>query len=157
MRLLYAGVPVYWVIRSGKAKDQADFAAMAHRVRLASKVQQVVPLLTTKGDEPLQQTTSASASVSFAGGPLVIPASYASTVTSLISSAGFSDVVVYEAATVDVRHVLITSPKAILSNLSTYAATLTAVLTDAGTMLLLHDVGVEPDHQECLFFLDQVW
>ncbi len=79
--------------------------------------------------------------MSFAGGPLVIPASYAATVTSLISSAGFRDVVVYvldEAATVDVRHVLITRPKAILSNLSTYAATLTAVLTDAGTKLLLH-------------------
>ena len=35
MRLLYADVPVYWVIRSGKAKDQADFTAMAHLVRLA--------------------------------------------------------------------------------------------------------------------------
>ncbi len=54
-RWLHAGIPVQWVIRSGKAKDEADFTAMAERVR---------------------PTAIAPASVAFRGGAFVVrPAS----------------------------------------------------------------------------------
>jgi hypothetical protein len=81
--------------------------------------------------------------VSFAGGPLVIPASYAANMTSVLAK--FPDVVVYildEEVTIDVRHILITRPKAIISNLSTYASTLTAVFTAAGLVSGTHFVAV---------------
>lgn len=91
--LLAAKIPVYWAIKSGKAKDGVDFSA---------SVTQVLP-----------STTTTATTLSFRGGPFVVPAEFATTAKQIASSYANS-VNVYAlavATTIDIRYTLTTTPK----------------------------------------------
>ncbi len=86
-RLLQNNMPLYWVIKAGKAKDDSDFSVMAKRIK---------------------PTAIATASRTFSGGPLVVLPQYRDQALAFINSFG-NNVAVYEttaAVDVPVRYVL---------------------------------------------------
>jgi uncharacterized repeat protein (TIGR01451 family) len=93
-QLLWAGVPVKWVIQPGKAKDGVDFTAPAAR---------------------LYPSALAAASRSFSGGPFVVHRDFAVAAKTAISAwATSNNVAVYETTadvTASVRHTLTHRPK----------------------------------------------
>lgn len=103
VHLLHAGIPVKWVIATGKTKDGIDFTANA---------QQAYP------------STSGSSSRSFRSGPFIIYPGYEVQAAVVINSfnnglSGNDKVNVYEltqSVNVDVKHTLTHKPKAALLN-----------------------------------------
>jgi len=93
-RLLWAGVPVKWVIQPGKAKDGLDFTANASR---------------------LYPSAQGAASRNFSGGPFVVHRDYAVAAKNAIGTyAASNNVTVYETTadvTAPVRHTLTHRPK----------------------------------------------
>jgi len=97
VRLLHAGIPLKWAIKSGKAKDAIDFTTNATRVK------------------PSAQAVS---SRSFLSGPLVIDVADKTAALAIITSFG-NNVNVYELTqntTVDIKHTLTHKPKAAVLN-----------------------------------------
>ncbi len=90
-RLLQNNIPLYWVIKAGKAKDDADFSVMAKRIK---------------------PTAIATASRTFSGGPLVVLPQYRDQALVFINAFG-NNVAVFEttaAVDVPVRYVLSHKP-----------------------------------------------
>jgi uncharacterized repeat protein (TIGR01451 family) len=90
-RLLQNNIPLYWVIKAGKAKDDADFSVMAKRIKPSSL---------------------ATASRTFSGGPLVVLPQYRDQALAFINAFG-NNVAVFEttaAVDVPVRYVLSHKP-----------------------------------------------
>jgi uncharacterized repeat protein (TIGR01451 family) len=114
-QLLWAGIPVKWVIQPGKAKDGIDFTATAAR---------------------LYPSGLAAASRSFSGGPFVVHRDFAVTAKSTISAwATTNNVAVYETtvdATASVRHTLTHRPKVAVFDDGGSAFIHTAYLAAAG-------------------------
>ncbi|MFY9242052.1 MAG: hypothetical protein WAO74_03395, partial [Polaribacter sp.] len=113
VRLLHAGIPLKWAIKSGKAKDAIDFTANAKRVSPSS---------------------GSTASTSFRSGPLIIDAANKTAALSIISSFG-NNVNVYELTantTVDIKHTLNHKPKAAVLNNGGNASIHTGVYSNAG-------------------------
>jgi len=84
-QILQNNIPVKWAIRSGKAKDAADFTASAFRI---------------------SPSVTATASVSFAGGPFIIHRDNTNAVRALITAFG-NNVAVYQLVTntpMDIRY-----------------------------------------------------
>lgn len=114
-RLLWAGVPVKWVIQPGKAKDGVDFTATAFR---------------------LYPSNVAAASRSFSGGPFIVHRDFAVAARNTISAwATTNNVAVYE-TTADVnapvRHTLTHRPKVAVFNDGGSATIHTDYLVAAG-------------------------
>jgi uncharacterized repeat protein (TIGR01451 family) len=114
-RLLWAGIPVKWVIQSGKAKDGIDFTVAAQR---------------------LYPSAVASATRNFSGGPFVVHRDLAAPARSVISAyATANNVAVYETTadvTVSVRHTLTHKPKVAVFNDGGSASIHTDYLAAAG-------------------------
>ena len=111
--LLHASIPVKWAIAAGKAHDGADFTADASRV---------------------YPSAVATASVTFKGGPFIIPASLVPLAAPLITIYG-QNVAVYaltDATTIDIRYTLAHRPKIGVLNDGSNAAIHTGILTEAG-------------------------
>jgi len=95
--LLQNKIPVYWVIRAGKAKDGVDFSAQAERVLPSAQAQ---------------------ALLDFSGGPFVVPPEFADQALTLATAFG-QQVAVYrlkEDRTLDVRYVLTFKPRILIGN-----------------------------------------
>jgi uncharacterized repeat protein (TIGR01451 family) len=127
--LLHADIPAKWVIRAGKARDAADFTAAASRVA---------------------PTALASASLDFAGGPIIIHQAYAERALARIATynaaASTRRVHVYQLTqdvTVDVRHELTFKPRPFVN--STNANIATGVLNTAGFTSAQYTVGTNAD------------
>lgn len=85
--LLHSNVPIKWVIRTGKAKDEKDFSAYAQRIYPSS---------------------AAAATADYKAGPFIIPKIFTNRAAAVISAYG-NNVAVYELlsnVTVDVRYTL---------------------------------------------------
>lgn len=122
--LLHAGVPLYWVIRTGKAKDAEDFAVAANKIA------------GTGGG-------TASGPQSFSGGPLVVYPGYETVARSVITTfngpVSADDVVVYETTadtTADVRYTLTHKP--LIGVADDNASIHTKIFSNAGLVLNTH-------------------
>ncbi|HYH87567.1 MAG TPA: hypothetical protein VEX60_19080, partial [Pyrinomonadaceae bacterium] len=93
-RLLWAGIPVKWIIAPGKAKDGVDFNATAQRI---------------------SPSAAGAASLNFSGGPFVVHRDFAVPALTVINSyAPANNVAVYQTTadvTTSVRHTLTHRPK----------------------------------------------
>ncbi|MGK0414487.1 MAG: hypothetical protein ACJA1B_002712, partial [Polaribacter sp.] len=119
VRLLHAGIPLKWAIKSGKAKDAIDFTANASRVA---------------------PSTQASASRNFISGPLIIDVSNKTAALAIINSFG-NNVNVYELtsnATVDIKYTLNHKPKAAVLNEGGNADIHEDIYANAGLTLNTH-------------------
>lgn len=113
VQLLNNAIPVYWVIRSGKLKDEIDFNVTAARI---------LP------------TSVAATTISLSGGPFFIDSVYRTTANTILTSYGQS-VAVYNltvATSVDVRHLIGNRPYVMVSNFGGNANIHTAYLVAAG-------------------------
>jgi uncharacterized repeat protein (TIGR01451 family) len=114
-RLLWAGIPVKWVIQPGKVKDGVDFTATAARI---------------------YPSNIAAASRSFSGGPFVVHRDFAVAAKNTISAwATSNNVAIYETTadvTAPVRHTLTHRPKVAVFNDGASALIHTNYLAAAG-------------------------
>jgi hypothetical protein len=120
INLLYNNTPVYWAIRAGKGKDEADFIALTS------------PVL-----PKANQTVTYN---SYSGGPFIVPAQYAASAIPLIQ-AWDSTIVVHKlatAASIDVRHYLLHKPFVFLSAASNAYTTQENVLKNAKLVAGVH-------------------
>eukprot|EP01087_Luapelamoeba_hula_P010419 TRINITY_DN275_c1_g1_i1.p1 TRINITY_DN275_c1_g1~~TRINITY_DN275_c1_g1_i1.p1 ORF type:complete len:848 (+),score=132.68 TRINITY_DN275_c1_g1_i1:102-2546(+) len=162
VHLLHNNIPLSWVIKSNKGKDDVDFYARAVRIRPSTD-----PSLSAyyNGGQNYGQnsnwdmggTYGTVGNFSFRGGPLVISANFANQALALLntfianqtrdftysSTAALGkakSVVVYNltaSATVDVRHLLAHKPYVIISQLSGaiyYYGALQQLLENAGML-----------------------
>ena len=97
VRLLHAGVPLKWAIKTGKNKDGIDFSANAKRIK---------PSIT------------GSANRDFRAGPFIVYPGFESQAMNVINSFG-NNVSVYELtqnAAIEIKHDILHKPKAALLN-----------------------------------------
>ncbi|WP_226742832.1 Ig-like domain-containing protein, partial [Polaribacter gangjinensis] len=121
VRLLHAGIPLKWAIKSGKAKDAIDFTANAKRV---------------------SPSALSSASRNFLSGPLIIDAANKTAAMTIITNFG-NGVNVYELTedkTVEIKHTLTHKPKAAVLDNGGNANIHTAIYANAGLIYGTHYV-----------------
>ncbi|WP_445752749.1 collagen-binding domain-containing protein [Polaribacter sp.] len=121
VRLLHAGIPLKWAIKSGKAKDAIDFTANAKRV---------------------SPSALSSASRNFLSGPLIIDAANKTAAMTIITNFG-NGVNVYELTqdkTVEIKHTLTHKPKAAVLDNGGNAGIHTAIYANAGLIYGTHYV-----------------
>ncbi len=121
--LLWAGIPVKWAIRAGKAKDATDFTVTAQRI---------------------YPSAVAAASLNFSAGPFIIHRDWAYYAKTRIAAFGNS-VAVYETTqdvTVDIRHTLQFRPKIAVLNDGGNQNIHTTYLSDAGFVATTHYVTI---------------
>jgi uncharacterized repeat protein (TIGR01451 family) len=138
-RLLQNGIPVKWIIKAGKAKDGVDFSATAQRVK---------------------PTAAAAATLSFAGGPFIVPRDFAQLALAHATAFG-NNVAVYQLtapASVDVRYDLTFMPKIAVNTIN---STIHTDLFDAAgipdyTVVNVNDTVSPPiDNNSCYTLLTE--
>ena len=90
--LLHSNIPVKWVIRTGKAKDEADFTAYGRRI--------------------YPSVVATASNIPYRAGPFIIPKIFTNQAAAVIAAYG-NNVAVYELlsnVTVDVRYTINTRP-----------------------------------------------